>query len=193
MRVARVVLATGIAIACAGFCTREARAGGTNGTGAEGIKLYHAGHYEEAVSSASTKCWSATARSRDPDQAGRMLPEAGQAREGDRRLRLRQPAPILGLASFGQNAIYNPNSTSLSTLLTLGMPDLNFAESWGNRGIALLMLDRNEEALASFKTAVSLWNIPQNRGYTAGRAAAYQGLGQSYHRLGEDPDRTPGL
>ena len=76
---------------------------------------------------------------------------------------------------FGQNAIYDPNST----WLPLPIPDTSFAESWGNRGIALLMLERNEEALASFKTAVQLWDQPQNRSLDiyAGRAAAYQGSG----------------
>jgi tetratricopeptide (TPR) repeat protein len=186
MRVARVVLATGIAIACAGFCTREARAGGTNGARAEGIKLYRAGHYEEAL-----LCFDEVLVRHGRDLEIRI-------KRGACYLKLDKPEKaiadfdfvnrhqIWASRVFGQNAIYNPNSTSLSTSLTLGMPDLNFAESWGNRGIALLMLDRNEEALASFKTAVSLWNIPQNRGYFAGRAAAYQGLGQSYHRLGED-------
>ena len=85
-----------------------------------------------------------------------------------------------------RKGIYDPNSTWVSDWTPVGYPDLNFAESWGNRGIALLMLDRNEEALESFRTAITLWNLPQNRGNLAGRAAAYQGLGQSYHRLGDD-------
>ena len=49
MRVARVVLATMLLISFAGFCAREASGGGTNDARDEGIKLYQAGHYEEAL------------------------------------------------------------------------------------------------------------------------------------------------
>ena len=49
MRVARVVLATSLAVCCAVTAAPEARAGGTNQARAEGIKLYNAGHYQEAL------------------------------------------------------------------------------------------------------------------------------------------------
>ena len=48
------------------------------------------------------------------------------------------------------------------------------------------MLDRNNEALESFRTAITLWNLPQNYRNLPGRAAAYQGFGQAMHRLGDD-------
>jgi tetratricopeptide (TPR) repeat protein len=191
MRVARVVLATIVAVSCARFCTQEADAGGTNSARDEGIKLYHAGHYAEALI-----CFDQVLA-----RHGRDLEIL--VKRGACYLNLNQPEKAIAdfdfvnryafLASraFGPTRILDPNSTSLQ----LGSPDLNFAESWGNRGIALLMLDRNEEALESFRTAVSLWNQPQYRSIVggrgasvnlAGRAAAYQGLGQSYHRLGDD-------
>ena len=61
------------------------------------------------------------------------------------------------------------------------------ADSWGNRGIALLMLGQDQEALASFQTSVNLWQPMPVR--TDGRGLGrprYQGLGQAYHRLGQD-------
>ena len=54
---------------------------------------------------------------------------------------------------FGLYGIYNPNSTWLPT--PVGNPV--FPESWGNRGIALLMLGRDEEAVQSFLTSINLW------------------------------------
>jgi tetratricopeptide (TPR) repeat protein len=74
-----------------------------------------------------------------------------------------------------------------------------------DRGIALLLLGRNQEALDSFTHAVRVWKsasvmdgllpIPNlSRGLsgktsqqiTEGHATAYCGLGQSYHRLRQD-------
>ena len=40
---------------------------------------------------------------------------------------------------------------------------LAFPESWGHRGVALLMLGRDEEALESFRTSTYLWNLPGNQ------------------------------
>jgi tetratricopeptide (TPR) repeat protein len=75
-----------------------------------------------------------------------------------------------------------------STWLPVPAPDVQFAENWGNRGIALLMLGRNDEALQSFLAATSLWSRSQDRRIDGGRqaAAAFQGLGQAYHRLSQD-------
>jgi tetratricopeptide (TPR) repeat protein len=182
MRFARVVLATSLAVWCAIFAVRESQAGGADSARAEGLKLYQAGHYEEAL-----LCFDQVLA-----RHGRDLEVL--IKRGACYLKLEKPERALAdfdrvnqgslWASrvFGQNAIYNPNST----WLPLPVADTAFAESWGNRGIALLMLDRNEEALASFKTAVQLWGQPQNLGNAAGRAAAFQGLGQAFHRLGDD-------
>lgn len=182
MRLARVVLSTSLLLSCAIIAARESQAGATDQARAEGLKLYLAGHYQEAL-----LCF---------DQ---VLARHGRdfeilIKRGACYLKLEKPERALvdfdrvnqrslwGSRALGANATYEPNST----WLPLSIPDTAFAESWGNRGIALLMLERNEEALASFKTAVQLWDQPQNRQYSAGRGAAYQGLGQAYHRLGDD-------
>jgi tetratricopeptide (TPR) repeat protein len=93
-------------------------------------------------------------------------------------------------ATFGASRIFSPDSTWIP------QPGgwMSFAESWGNRGIALLMLGRNEEALESLRAATNLWNLPENRWgaismsgraqIIRSRAAAYQGLGQAYYRVG---------
>jgi tetratricopeptide (TPR) repeat protein len=178
MRVARAVLA----ISCAIIATRDARAAGTDQARIEGLQLYQAKHFQEAVI-----CFDQVL-ARHPRDYEVLL------KRGASYLKLEKPERAL--ADFdrvnqhslwasrvlGANSIYDPNST----WLPLPIPDTNFAESWGNRGVALLMLERNEEALESFKTAVQLWERPQNRRQIAGRAAAYQGLGQAYHRLGDD-------
>jgi tetratricopeptide (TPR) repeat protein len=68
-----------------------------------------------------------------------------------------------------------------------GALDPYYAESYGNRGIALLMLGREQDALQTFQQAVSLWNSPWNASgrFRRGKASAYEGLGQAYQRLGQ--------
>ena len=94
--------------------------------------------------------------------------------------------------SFGVGPIYSPNQTWIPQPVT----NYAFPQAHGNRGIALLMLGRNEEALQSFTTAVNLWNAPdpgfvnRDQGDQSDEGprsrGAYEGLGQSYHRLGQD-------
>ena len=62
---------------------------------------------------------------------------------------------------------------------TCRFPNFNFSESWGRRGIALLMLGRDEEALESFRNRV-LWspgNQPRTSSATGGLPikAGYEG------------------
>jgi tetratricopeptide (TPR) repeat protein len=93
---------------------------------------------------------------------------------------------------FGPAGIISPSSTWLPTPL----PDPDFAENWGNRGIALLLLGRDQDALESFRISTSLWSQWQNgtsafrpvdrRTVVRSQAGAYEGLGQAYHRLNED-------
>ena len=176
------MLAMCLAAGCVMVCAGETRAGGANDARLEGLKLYQSGHYAEAL-----LCFDEVLARR-----GRDL-EILNKRAGCY-LALEQPEKALADCDrvnqhsnwasrvFGVNPIFDPNSTTLP----IGSSDVFFAESWGNRGIALLMLERNEEALDSFKTAIRLWNRPQDLNSKAGRAAAYQGLGQAYHRLRED-------
>ncbi len=92
---------------------------------------------------------------------------------------------------FGPAPILDTNNVWSS----VPVPNLHFPESWGHRGVALLMLGRDEEALESFRTSVSLWNLPgnqpwnvlpQNRGkLLRSKAGSYEGFGQAYLRLGQ--------
>ncbi len=182
MQIAQIALATMVFYACVAACPREARAGGTDQSRAEGLELYRAGHYETAL-----LCFDQVL-ARHPRDLEILI------KRGTCYLSLDRPEKALAdfdrvnrhstwsSRVFGANGTYDPNST----WLPLGSADTYFAESWGNRGIALLMLERNQEALDSFQTAISLWNRPQERGFAAGRAAAFQGLGQAYHRLGDE-------
>lgn len=159
----------------------------------EGIRLYEAGRFAEAI-----------------PYFDQVLAKKGRDLEilikrGACYLRTNQPERALAdfdrvnkhsswfSATFGAGAIELPQSTWIPQPPAW----MTFAESWGNRGIALLMLGRNEEALDSFRIATNLWNLPENRnrwsGISAsgraqlvrGRAAAYQGLGQAYYRVGQ--------
>ena len=86
---------------------------------------------------------------------------------------LRMNQPEKALADFDRVNQYStwssrvfgagPILTPLSTWMPMPAPDVSFAESWGNRGIALLMLGRDQEALESFRVSTNLWNQPQNR------------------------------
>lgn len=87
---------------------------------------------------------------------------------------------------------FNKKTTDLMFVNPLPM----YPDAYGNRGIALLMLGRDQEALESFQRSIWLWNIPGNQPWNVlpghrgqmfrGAAGAYEGLGQAYHRLGQD-------
>ncbi len=159
----------------------------------EGIRLYEAGRFAEAI-----------------PYFDQVLARKGRDLEvlikrGSCYLRTNQPAKALAdfdrvnkhaawfSGTFGAGAVQLPQSTWIPQPSAW----MSFPESWGNRGIALLMLGRNEEALESFRVATNLWNLPENRSrFSAisasgrsqlirGRAAAYQGLGQAYYRVGQ--------
>ena len=162
-----------------------ALARGTNDARLEGLALYKAGRFKEAI-----------------PYFDQVLARHGR----DLEILIKRGAcyitldePVKALADFDRVNQYSgwasrvflagePYLQPLSTWLPTPAPDVFFAESWGNRGIALLMLGRNEEALQSFLAATSLWNRNQDRKINGGRgrAAAYQGLGQAYHRVGQD-------
>jgi tetratricopeptide (TPR) repeat protein len=156
----------------------------------EGIRLYEAGRFAEAIPYFDEVL----------GRKGRDLEILN--RRGACYLRTNQPEKALAdfdrvnqhsawfTATFRAGGILFPQST--------GVPQpsvyMSYAESWGNRGIALLMLGRNDDALESFRVATNLWGLPENRwgalsaqghGQLArGRAAAYQGLGAAYYRVG---------
>ena len=138
MRVARVVLATIVACFCRemrGLIVRMAQ-------GTRASSSIAQGHYEEAL-----LCF-------DQVLARHRRDLEILVKRGACYLNLNKPEKALAdfdfvnrhtalaTLAFGPRGIIDPNSTRPP----LSFPDLNFAESWGNRGIALLMLDRNEEA-----------------------------------------------
>jgi len=156
----------------------------------EGIRLYDAGRYPEAIPYFDEVV---ARKGRDLE----ILIKRGACY-----LRTNQPEKALAdfdrvtqhsswfSATFGARGIFSPESTWVPQPLAW----TSLAESWGNRGIALLMLGRNEEALESFRIVTNLWNQPENRSGISspngraqlfrGRVAAYQGLGQAYYRVG---------
>src|SRR5262249_31091606 len=68
-----------------------------------------------------------------------------------------------------------------------GVESPSYPEAHGNRGAALLMLGRDQEALESFQESVRLWRWQGPRTPKRSLAGAYEGLGQAYHRLGQEP------
>jgi len=189
MRVAREMLELTLAIVTIVLSPGTAQAD-TRAARLEGIRLYAAGRFSEAI-----------------PYFDQVLARKGRDLEilikrGACYLRTDQPEKALAdfdrvnqhaswfSATFGARGIFSPESTWIPQPSAW----MSFAESWGNRGIALLMLGRNEEALESFRVATNLWNQPENRPAISsaggraqlirGRAAAYQGLGQAYYRVG---------
>jgi tetratricopeptide (TPR) repeat protein len=67
-----------------------------------------------------------------------------------------------------------------------GVDSPTYPEAVGNRGVALLMLGRDQEALESFQNSVRLWRWQGPLMPARSIAGAYEGLGQAYHRLGQD-------
>jgi len=189
MRFARQLLALTLAVVTIALSDGMARAD-TRSARLEGIRLYAAGRFAEAI-----------------PFFDQVLIHKGRDLEillkrGACYLRTNQPEKALAdldrvnqhsswfSGAFGARGIFSPESTWVPQPSAW----MSFAESWGNRGIALLMLGRNEDALESFRIATNLWNEPGNRAginsasaraqLIRGRAAAYQGLGQAYYRVG---------
>ena len=98
-------------------------------------------------------------RSRDPGQAGRVLPGSRPARKGARRFRPRQSAHRLGVARFRAGRDRRHQLDLAADLLVRTSTSPKAGATAASR---CLMLDRNEEALDSFRTAITLWNLPQN-------------------------------
>jgi tetratricopeptide (TPR) repeat protein len=192
MRLPRVVLKICLTIALGLTIVESTRAGGTNDARFTGLRLYEAGQFQEAIPYFDQVLASHT---RDLE----ILIKRGSCY-----LRLDQPLKALddfdrvnqhsGWTSrvFGPPPILDPNNVwSFAPL-----PDFTFAESWGHRGVALLMLGRNEEALESFRTSTYLWsqagNQPRNVSprngdkLLRGKAGSYEGFGQAYFRLGQN-------
>ena len=190
MRLTRVPLAASLTILLALSCIPLAAAESINDLRYQAFQLYKQGRFREAIPLLDR----VIARHHRDIQA--------LIKRGNCYCRLDQPARAL--PDFDQAIHYNPLHPG----------------GYTDRGIALLMLGRNEDALASFTEALRVWTSPAStierflqitpndgglslplfpvpntaRGLTRnstlqiaqGHATAYCGLGQAYHRLGQD-------
>ena len=181
MRLTFDSLEVGLTVLLTLLVASPAQAEWTSDARNQGFALYAAGRYQEAIPLLDRVL------AKHPRDLEALI------KRGNAHLRLDQPARAL--PDFDRVIHYSP-------LLPGGYTD---------RGIALLMLGRNEDALASFQQAVRTWNmssfldpasimeglmpVPNLAGSLSrkksqqivqGHAAAYSGLGQAYHRLRQD-------
>jgi tetratricopeptide (TPR) repeat protein len=156
----------------------------------EGLRLYETGRFAEAISHF--------------DQVLKRHPHDSEILNKRGICYLRTEQPLMALADFdrvtatsqGFGKRFDPGFFSAQSGVPQVPARMDFAETWGNRGIALLMLGREQDALQSFQQAVSLWTRLENRpGAVAprnrarlirSRAGAYEGLGQALHRTGQN-------
>jgi tetratricopeptide (TPR) repeat protein len=186
MRLPRVVLGIGLTIVLGVTIDGMAQASGTNDQRLIGLQLYESKQYQQAIPYFDQVL---ATHKRDLE----ILIKRGACY-----LVLNQPEQAIAdfdrvnAFSAWTSRVFGPAGGGFgvfapgSTWISAPPPDVTFAENWGNRGIALLILGRDEEALQSFQTSVNLWGLFQNQRFKSGRSGAYQGLGQAYHRLGQD-------
>jgi tetratricopeptide (TPR) repeat protein len=157
-----------------------ARAGGTSAAQIEGMRLFEAGRFQEAI------LYFGQVLERHPRDM-KALNMRGICY-------LRTEQPEKALADFDRMNLGTVRfAQSFGDRFGIFSPTV--AEAHGNRGMALLMLGRDQEALQSFQRATYLWSLPENSQRAVlprdraqmirSRAGAYEGLGQSYHRLGQ--------
>ena len=181
MRLTFVPLEVSLTVLLTLLTTSPALADRTAAARNQGFQLYEAGRYQEAIGALDRVL------ERHPRDIEALI------KRGNCYLRLDQPARAL--PDFDRVIRYSP-------LLPGAITD---------RGIALLMLGRNDEALEGFNRAVRAWKtasfmdpgsimdglfpVPNTAGSLSGtksrqiiqgHATAQSGLGQAYHRLGQD-------
>jgi tetratricopeptide (TPR) repeat protein len=181
MRLTFVPLEVSLTVLLTLLTTSPALADRTAGARNQGFQLYEAGRYQEAIGALNRVL------EKHPRDIEALI------KRGNCYLRLDQPARAL--PDFDRVVRYSP-------LLPGAITD---------RGVALLMLGRNDEALESFNRAVRAWKmasfmdpgsimdglfpVPNTAGSLSGKkslqiiqghATAHSGLGQAYHRMGQD-------
>jgi tetratricopeptide (TPR) repeat protein len=184
MRLSPVVLAMLLTPLLALAIAAVAQARSTNELRAQALQFYDAGRFREAIALL--------------DQVLQKHPRDLEALVKRGNCYLRSDQPARALPDFDRARTINPT----------------YPGAYTGRGIALLMLNQVEEALATFQDSVRVWNsaadsgqfynpaglpflfpVPNASGSLSprktreiqrGHATAYAGLGQSYHRLGED-------
>lgn len=184
MRPTRFPLAARLTILLILSCDSLALAESTNAVRAHAFQLYEAGRFKEAIPEL------------DAVIARHHRDSKALIKRGNCLLRLDQPERAL--ADFDRVIKFNPLHPG----------------GYTDRGIALLMLGKNEDALDSFRQAVRVWNGPASTierfitimpdeglfaprlwtipnaspSLAQGRATAHSGMGQAYHRLGQDDE-----
>lgn len=148
-------------LACGGVAASWAAS--TNDQKAEGLALYRAGRYAEAVERLDAVV------ARHPNDSEALV------KRGNAYMRLDRPTKAL--ADFDRVIARDPMSTT----------------GWTDRGVALMMLGRLDEAEAAFIRSIRLWDVPLNGARALAstgrdaiqeaRATAYSGLAQVHHRL----------
>lgn len=188
MRVPRVapVAAMAMVLLLAG----AARADSWRGDRNEGLRLYESGQFGQAI-----PYFTRALERHKRDTEVRI-------KRGVCYLKTEQPQKALddfdGVNGYSTWAaeVFSGGFNKTTTDVMLVDPSPFYPDAFGNRGIALLMLGRDQEALESFQRSVYLWSLPGNGALNVlprnrarmirGHAGAYEGLGQAYHRLGQD-------
>ena len=192
MRLPRVMPIICVTIVLAATIVPRTLAAPTNDARLSGLRLYEAGQFQDAI-----PYFDQVLASHERDLE--ILVKRGSCY-----LRMNQPLKALddfdrvNQYSTWSSRVFGPNGifSTGSTWRTAPIPDFYVPESWGHRGVALLMLGRDEEALESFRTSTYLWGQPGNRSWNVGpgdrarlvrsKAGAYEGFGQAYFRLGQN-------
>lgn len=142
-----------------------ARAQGVHDARGQALRLYEAGRYAEAL-----PYFNEVLR-RKPHDVDLLN------KRGCIYIRLNQPARAL------------PDLDKVAREAPLFSPAQVYPSAFTNRGIAKLMLGRDDESLADFQRSISIREAhpepslsPAGKTWQAGLAAAYGGLGQYYYR-----------
>ncbi len=180
MRLTLVPLQAGVTILLTLLALAPAQAERTAASRGVAFQLYDSGRYGDAIPALDAVL------AKHPRDLEALI------KRGNCYLRINQPERAL--PDFDRMIHYSPRLPGGHT----------------GRGIALLMLGRNEDALDSFQRATQVWAGPADSGFdlipglfsvpntagslsgkkslliTQGHATAYSGLGQAHHRLAHD-------
>jgi tetratricopeptide (TPR) repeat protein len=187
MRVARRARAVGAGVLLGLAGVGAARGQGVHEMRGEALRLYAAGHYQEALPLIDAVL------KRKPNDLDLLN------KRGCIYLRLNQPekaipdfnratrySAFLDLDQQQLNRQVAPDVPFPLTANPYWSPQL-LPSPFTNRGIALMMLGRDDEALADFRHAIDLHRAyPLQWGGPADLASDYCGLGQVYHHKGDD-------
>ena len=166
MRASRIARIVGRMMVLGVLAVGPAKGDATSAARLEGLRLYGAGHFAEAIP------YFDQVLARHPRDLEILN------RRGICYLRTEQAQKAL--ADFdrvnGRSVAFTRNFPNgffpASAGITEPIPHLWYPESYGNRGISLLMLGRDQEALDSFLTATRLWALQGRFAPARSRAGA---------------------